>query len=375
MISVVYDNDIYLDPLLTSVTWSGDITQAFRTLQASFKNTLDNVSQALDIELGRELRLYDDDTELFRGIIFAHDINARGDMTLTAYDENVYLTKNADTRKFSGMTASEIITQLCADFGIPTGSVAETGYVIPRLILRDKTLWEMMVTALSETKRQNGRRFWITASGGQLNVIERGEKVVDWVLENGVNITDASYGLNIEDLRNVVKVTANDEGDSKKAPISVTAQDSDLITQFGMMQHIDHMDSNATQSSADQMARETLSELSKIKDTATVEALGNVDVTAGAAVYVIESLTQIVGGFYVITDSHTWQNGVHKMSLSISGDESLPTMKYEDIYASTTDNSAGDGGKTKKKKKAKKAHTTAGMSQADIDAALANLNS
>ncbi|NOU98488.1 hypothetical protein GC097_00410 [Paenibacillus sp. LMG 31457] len=356
--SVVYNNDIYLDPLLTSVTWSGDITQGFRKLEVRLKNTVDGRHQAVNIELGRELRLYEDDIEKFRGVIFTLDINATGDLDITAYDENVYLTKNSDIRKFTGMTASAIIRQLCADFQVPVGAIAETGYVIPRLILRDKTVWEMMVAAISETRRQTGRRFWITSKEGALVLIERGDKIVDWVLENGVNITGAGYSQTIEDMRNSVKVTANDDAKpsdtvnyspetlemitgtiatESKSPIVATAKDDDNITRFGLMQHIDHMDSSATQSSANQMAIELLKELSKTKDEAHIEALGNSEIVAGSAVYVIESMTSIVGGFYVITDTHTWANGVHQMELSISGDESLPMLNYADLEQVTTE--------------------------------------
>ncbi|MGF9711618.1 XkdQ/YqbQ family protein [Paenibacillus naphthalenovorans] len=350
MISVIYNNDVYLDPVVTSVTWSGDITQAARRLEVSLKNTVDGVKQALEIELGRELRLYSDGDELFRGIIFAHDINARGDMTITAYDEAIYLTKNMDTRKFTAMTASSIIRQLCTEFGVEIGEIADTSYVIPKLILRDKTLWDMMTIALTETRKQNGRRFWLTARAGALSLIERGEKRVDWILENGTNILDASYSQSIEDMRNQVRVIG---GDEDKAPISVTVKDSALIDRFGTMQHLERMGSDAKQAEVAQLARQLLDQLSKITDEARVEALGNVEVTAGTAVYVIEEMTRIVGGFYVITDSHTWRNGVHRMSLTVSGDESLPRLDYDEPPAA----------KQKKKKGANKDEYAAALAR------------
>lgn len=383
MVSVLYNGEIYLDPIITEVTWSGDITQAFRTLSLSLKNTLDGVSQAVSIELGGELRLLnEDESELFRGVIFSHEIDAKGEMRVTAYDENVYLVKNSDSRKFSGTTASSVVRQLCADFGISVGAIADTDYVIPRLIFRDKTLWTMMVTALTETTRQTGRRFWIYARNGNLNLIERGEKRVDWVIENGVNLTDASYSLSIEEMRNSVKVIANEDAKpeetanlpqealdmigsgatvakSSKSPIVATARDDTLITKYGLMQQVERLSVEATQSRAEQLAQETLKELAKVKDEARVEALGNVEVTAGTAVYVIESMTAIVGGFYVITDSHTWSsNGTHRMALTVSGDESLPTLRYEELDDALTE-------RTSKKK-------STGLSEADA-AALARL--
>lgn len=329
-ISVIYDNDVYLDPILTSVTWSGDITQAYRSLSIGLTNTIDGKMQAVPIEIGRELRLLSDDTEVFRGIIFNHSVNARGIMNATAYDENVYLTKNSDTRKFSGLTADSIIRQLCADFGIDIGQIAETGYVIPKLTLRDKTLWDMITIALTETRKQTGRRFLLSAKEGALQLTERGEKVADFALEDTTNILDASYSQSIEELRTQVKVFG---GDEEKSPISAIAKDDELIARFGLMQHIERADSDLKHSQIAQMAAKLLDDLGKIRDEASIEAIGNVEITAGTAVYVREALTQIIGGFYVITDSHSWSNGTHRMSLTISGDESLPRLEYEDPEA------------------------------------------
>lgn len=327
MVSVLYDNDVYLDPIVTSVTWSGEINRAFRKLEVTIKNTIDGRSQAFNIELGKELRLYSDDNELFRGIIFAHDIDAKANMTITAYDENVYLVKNQDTSIFRNMTASSIIREICANFGIPTGEIADTGYVIPKLLLRDKSLFEMMTIALTETRKQTGRRFLISAKAGALYLTERGDKAVDWVLDDATNILDASYAQSIEDLRNQVRVVG---GDLEKNPLEAIVKDDALIGRFGLLQHHEVANADAKQAEIEQKARQLLEQLSKINDQASISAIGNVEVTAGTAVYVKESLTAILGGFYVVSDIHTWSNGVHRMDLIISGDEDLPRMDYDE---------------------------------------------
>lgn len=329
LISILYDNETYLDPIVKSVTWSGDITQASRRLDVTLHNTLDGVKRAIDIELGREIRLLDaDGAELFRGVIFVHDIDHHGQMTITAYDEAVYLTKNSDSKRFVGMTAAGIVRELCADFSISIGTITETDYVIPKLILRDRTLWDMMTIALTETRKATGRRFFIYSAGGRLNLVERREKVVDWVLENGVNIIDASYSQSIEELRSQVKVVSNET--EKKKSLVATLKDDALIARFGLMQHYESVDSDKTQAEVDELARRLLEDLGKISDDARLTAVGNNDVIAGTAVYVREAMTSIVGGFYVITDSHTYEGGTHRMSLTISGDESLPTMYYDE---------------------------------------------
>lgn len=326
-VNVVY-RDVVLDPIVTSVQWSGDVTLPYRTLSVSLANTIDGTKRVVPIELGREIRLYVDGVEQFRGIIFAHNIDDHGQMNVTAYDENVYLTKNMDTLRFaSGTTASGIIRQICSTFGIPTGTIADTGLKLQKLILRDKPLWEMIVIALTETRKQNGRRFFVYADKGKLNVDERKGKVVEWLLEDGVNIVSSSYSQSIEDMKTQVKVLG---GDQDKKPLVATLKNDALIAKYGIMQHLENADSELKQSQLQQLARQLLADLGKITDIASVEALGIVDVIAGSAVYVKESMTGIVGAYYVSTDTHVWENGVHKMSLSLSATDDLPKMEYDE---------------------------------------------
>lgn len=323
---LLYNDDLFLDPIVHSITWSGDISQCYRKLEVSLTNTINGTEQAVLIELGRELRLLVDDTELFRGVIFQHSIDAKGKMTITAYDENIYLTKNKDSKKFIQMTAAAIINELCTTFGITTGDIADTKYVIPKLIMRDKTLWDMMLTALTETQKQTGRRFLLSSRNGALSLTERGEKITDWVLEDTANLLSASYSQSIEELRTQIKVIA---GDEDKKPLTVTREQKELIDRFGIMQHLERANSDLNQSQIEQLADRLSQDMGVIKDDASVEAIGNVEVIAGCAVYVRDALTRINGAFYVITDSHKFENGIHKMSVTISGDESLPQMEYD----------------------------------------------
>lgn len=323
-IEVLYDGS----PLLVDrVTWSGDVTQAARKLEVSFVNTTDGRTQVRRIEHGKELRFLYNGSELFRGVVFVHRIQDSGMMTVTAYDENTYLTRNYDTRKFTGMTASAIVKRLCNDFAIETGTIADTGYVIPKLVLRDKSIWDMMITALTYSRKQTGRRFFIYSREGKLHLSERKDAVVRWVLENGRNITSASYSQSIEDMRTQVKVIG---GDPEKKPIIATVKNDALIQRFGIMQHLENVDPDMTRSQVEQRAKQLLDELGTIEDDAQVQALGNPEVTSGSAVYVRESMTGIVGGFYISNDSHTFANGSHTMSVTLSATDDLPTMEYEE---------------------------------------------
>lgn len=329
--SVAYKDakqNIYLDPIVKSIHWSGDIKQAARKLVVELSNTGDLRDLYLMFEKGAELRLLlDEKKELFRGVLFADEINSQGQMTLTAYDENIYLTKSKDTKIFRSQSASAIIKRLCNEFSIPTGEIHDTGYVIPKMVFRDKTLFEMMVMALTETQKQNGQHFLISSKEGKLQLLARKEQKGKWVLENGVNLLDASYSQSIEETKTQIKVVGED---AKKKEISVSVKDGELTQRFGVMQHLEKPDQNMTKSQMDQRAKQLLKDLGTIDDQARIECLGIPDVISGSCVYVKESVTGILGGYYISADEHRFENGSHTMSLTLSATDDIPKMDYKE---------------------------------------------
>lgn len=323
---------IPLDDIVTSVTWSGDVQQAARKLDLAVSNTIDGRKQAMQIPKGSEISFRSDGAEIFRGVVFAERIDSSGQMTVTAYDENIYLTKSTDSKKFVKKTASAIIASLCKEFGVPHGTIADTGFVIPKLILRDKTLFEMMVTALTVTYRQTGRRFFIFSKNGKLQVSERKNVVARINLERGLNILDASFSSSIEEMKTKVKVVGEQAVGKTRKEISTVAQDAALINKFGVMQHLENMSGDVTPSQIQQRAKELLKQLAVISDESALNCIGHDSVISGAAVYAFEPMTGIAGSYYVSSDSHEYSGGLHSMSITISATDDLPLMEYEPPY-------------------------------------------
>jgi hypothetical protein len=226
--------------------------------------------------------------------------------------------------------------------------------VIPRVIFRETDVWSMISAALAETRKHNGRKFHVFANSGKLNLVEKKDGIVRWMLEDGVNILTASRSQSIEDLRTSVKVIGGDDEDK---PITATEKDAALATKYGTMQHAERADSKLNKSQLSQLAKQRLKELGKVTEEVSVEALGVTEVIAGSAVYAFESMTEIVGGYYVTADTHTFENGVHRMSVTLSRTDDLPSTGIEDAFE------AVKAAKKKKKKKAKKVKAPTAISQ------------
>lgn len=311
--------------IVTGVSLSGDVNRAFRDLSISLMNTLDGRSRRIRFENGDKIRFFNHDKELFRGRIFSFDVNHEGAETLTVYDTNVYLNKSQIDRRFINSKATDIIRNISREIGITPGTIADTGYVIPKLVAEADTVYTTFMDALEITKKQNGRTFHLFNDKGRLSLAERKDRIAPVVIEAGVNLLSANYSQSIEDLRNRLIMKGGENDEFREVRIN-----RDLIEKFGLMQAIeDYNGDDATASEVKQAADQRFKELTTIDDEAKVSALGVNGINCGMAVYVIDEMTGILGAYYITHDSHTFSNGMHQMRLTLTATDDLPKLQIK----------------------------------------------
>ena len=316
----------YLQPFVTEITWSGDVTEASRSCEITLNNTTNGYTKAVDVQVGNAIRLIKDNVELFRGVIFGTEVNSDGLLRLTVRDYNHYLTKNTDSQVFKKMKASDIVKSICKKYSIAYGHIDDTGYVLPKLILRDKTIYDMIVIALTETRKKTGKVYLLSNEKGKLVLRERKNQVKRLVIADSANLLSANFTSSIEELRNSVRYTGESGEDAK----GVTVSDSASVKKYGLMREKQH-DGDKTDAQLKPIAETLLKELNKVDSVSSVDAFGDPSVYAGAMVQVSEQMTGISGGFVVITDSHTFSpNGKHTMSLTVSKTLELNEIQYEE---------------------------------------------
>lgn len=324
---------------LLGVELSGDTATAYRSCSISLNNTRDGRGKVISFVQGGEIRVSLGKREIFRGVIFGSNITTSGAQSLTVHDYNAYLTRNSDTVRFVGKTASQVVAEVCKNHGIKTGAIANTKYVIPRHIIRGKTLFEIIVTALTTTQKATGKRYRVRNVAGLLELVEVTAQVKRLVLENKRNILDASYSESIEDVKTRVKLTGGDED----KPVTVVAS-SGRSANYGIMQHYEHNSDAKTAKELKPLADALLAELSKPKQEFSINALGDIDVVSATTVIADEVMMGIRGTFYVSADSHKFESsGLHTMSLILTRELELPSIIYEEPTA-TKSGGGGSGG-------------------------------
>lgn len=314
---ITYGNGrmIDLDGRITGVTVGGDIAKAYRTANVTVLNTSDGRKRSIKFENGKELRIMHDKKEIFRGIIFSHEIDETGMTALTAHDYNIYLTKNTVSVNYANKRADQMLSQLCKDFGIAIGTISNTGYVLRKHTMRGKTVFQVVSEALFETQRQTGRRYRMRNTAGKVELYEV-DSVLSEVFQfrDGTNLISATYGESIEDMQTKVRLTGGDE----KKPITAF-KTSPLAEKYGVMQYYEHFTDIKEAGRLNAKASAMLDSLSRPKQSFRITSLGVSAVKSGSAVGIINEMTGIDGYFSVEADSHTFNaNGLYTMSLTLT---------------------------------------------------------
>jgi hypothetical protein len=330
--SILYtDNGITKDisDFVTSIQYGGERQTVVRKLDVSVLSGTDAYIPRLELKKGAMLTLLSGSKELIRAVIFKEDRDDKGNVKITAYTHGIYLAKNKDTFKYEQQKASQIAQDICSRFGITAGVITDTKIILPKLIFREKTLWDMILISLTETTKQSGVKYRVFFNEGTLNIAEKQSQTVMWALEAGVNLLSANGSKSIEELRNQVKVTGKlPKGGNKE--LEFTVKNTVFQKLYGIMQEVrEETGDGMTESKLVQIANTLLKELCREEIEADVEAIGIDSVESGMAVYVVEKVSGLTGSYYVEQDDHSIEGDKHTMRLKLSFTDEVPTLEYD----------------------------------------------
>lgn len=102
----------------------------------------------------------------------------------------------------------------------------------------------------------------------------------------------------------------------KSSRVVAIAKDDKNIAQFGLLQEVESVDDKDI-AKAKVIAQNKLKELSRIGEDISIELLGDDNVRAGRILEVNNDMFKLQGQYLVKDCTHTYQNRIHKMSLTI----------------------------------------------------------
>lgn len=297
---------------ITNLEWADDLESVANTI---------NFTSDDQFNIGSTFTLMDNNIEVMSGIISDYTQNEPDRFSYAGYDFGFYLNKNSIIKQFNGVKISDAFKQLCKDFNIPVGTIPEMTTTIKK-IYKNVVLADVFKEFLDLIESKAGvDYFYFTCIDGKFNIkkyelIENLQGYVGDVfsISSIDTIQSPSVSVTMEDLKNRVIVTDNA---SDKITKRVTLSDANSISKYGLLQHIEEVDTD-NKINFNQIAKNKLAELNKLKITVDLSMLGDYRMRKGVVMPVNNERLQIDGDFLIKSSRH-----------SISDNKEIVTVNLE----------------------------------------------
>ncbi|MCB6365633.1 hydrolase [Intestinibacillus massiliensis] len=310
---IQHQGNIMLPPVVESVTIEWERQGQPGKLTADIVKT-----PGLSFQEGDPCRFSVDGSPVFYGFVFEKARKGSMDqvITITVYDQLYYL-KNKDTYVYTSKTASDVIRMIAEDFQLNVGSLADTGYTIASRVEDNKTLADIIQTALDETLKATSQMYVLYDDVGKLTLKNIGDMKMELLIDDET-AGDFDYKTSIAaQTYDKVKLSYENK-DTGKREIFI-AQDSSNINQWGVLQYYEKIDSTAN---AKVMADALLNLYNtKTRTLKLKNVLGDIRVRAGTMLVVTLGLGDMNLSSYLMVEQvkHTFSNEQHFMDLNMRG--------------------------------------------------------
>lgn len=322
--NVSYNISDYID----GITWSGDYQQVARSLDIGILYPTNDMNyDRINIEVGDKVKLYEYDLELFDGRVWNKNIDSSSEfMKITCYDDLIYFTKSQIAKVYEGVTPEVITKQLCNEFNITAGSLATTG-ISRNYVALGQTPYDVIMASYTFASKKNGKKYMPRMMNGNLHVVEKGTSQANLILDPKYNLQNIKYDQNLEKMINSVLVYKSDDGS-----ILLTETNNEWINKYGKFQKTLTYEENKDNRA---LAKK---EISGLERKAEVKAFGHPGCIAGNIVYVRDEHTGLIGKFYIDSDNHTWNQGIHNMTLALNFENLMDEKELEEELTNNRNN-------------------------------------
>ena len=267
---------------------------------------------------GDTVRFSVDGQVIFLGWVFTKSRDRYSIIEVTCYDQLRYLKASA-SYCFVARTAGQIIREIAQDFQLAVGTLDETGYPLPSLIMEDKSCLDIISTAIQKTLLATGKLYVFFDDAGALSLREAGSMVASGVVGSGSLLLDYNYKTDIdEQTYNSIKLARPNEQSGQSDVFQV--MDSETIAKWGLLQLYQTVDETLNAAQAASQARTMLSYYNRRGRTLSVSSLGLPGLRAGQMLMLdIPYLGDISLKQLVLLEkvTHTFENDLHTTDFEV----------------------------------------------------------
>ena len=299
---------------VSRIQWSGAHNQAAREVSFSLLNNpydKEHLPYANKIKNSHKIWLMSDDTILFYGLVVNVQKKSEiGTVDFLARDMLYNLLESTMSGRWKKHTAEYITRSVCNDFKISTGTISNTKYQIKKFIVKDISAYDVIKRAYRKAANsKTGKKYFIHMNGDKLCVTERGQASLK---KDGTALTvkddECIYESQFEEDASTVVDKVKVINDKRKLVNKV--QDKALIKKYGVVQHILSVDKGKG-------TKQAKAEIQTPERSASISAIGRIGCVAGYKIHIQDKAAGLTGVYLIINDSHTWENGVHLMTLDL----------------------------------------------------------
>ncbi|MDU5095410.1 MAG: NlpC/P60 family protein [Peptostreptococcus anaerobius] len=342
MIKLLLENEDILyniTPFVSKISWEGDVKQSGRKVNFSVINSrISKLIPNFPIKNGVKVKLYDNENTkdpLFEGYIRHLSYNSSNEsVDVAAFDIGATLTRHVSFNA-QNFTMKKVVETVCKTHGLSIGAIAEASQTITKLF-NGTTGYDAIMSCYTDFSKKNKKKYMIAIVKNKVNVIEKGISTLEITFEEGKNLISSTYTESIENMVN--RLITVDEAGNK-----VSVKDKkDLIKLYGVMQDV------ISQKDKDDNSKNSKKDPDGFvlpEKTCDLEGFGDIHTITGNKVEVKDSISGLTGVFYIDSDTHTWENGAHKIKLKLNFENIMDERTVsEDKKEKTGSGGAGDWG-------------------------------
>ena len=265
----------------------------------------------INFEQGDSIHLQTDENKIFFGYIFTKKIIDNQKISITAYDGIRYFVAR-DTYIYKNKTASQVLKMICADFSLPTGTIEETGYIIPYRIEENQTILDIIYTALDLTKSFNNKRYILYDDFGKISLKSYDSMKLDVLIDCDNDIISYNNTASIDkDVYNSVKVSV--KNNKTKVISTYLEEDTTNKKNWGVLRKFERLPNDFNSVQAKNYAKNLLNQYNKIDEKIEIVCFGNEKIRAGN---IIDLLIKNTPKKAIVKQcNHIIKNNEHIMSL------------------------------------------------------------
>lgn len=264
----------------------------------------------------------------FKGFVFTKERSGqeKNIIKVTCYDQ-LYYFKNKETYVIENKTASAVLRMVCADFGLKTGVIEPTGYVIKSQVEDNSTLFDIVENSLDTTRKSTSKRFTLFDNAGKIELLSDSSMKLNYLI-NKDSIGDFDYSTTIDGVYNRVKLSQekSDSGSDKtiKNRKTFIAQDPINMKKWGVLQYTEKLNNDDTDGQA--KAQSLLKQNNRKKRSLSVkDVLGDTRVRAGCLIPCVLGLGDMNLSKYLRVEQvqHDFSDSEHLMSIRLIGGDNF----------------------------------------------------